>query len=557
LDRRDGRVFEAVVDVTNERLMSWEEIEDVQPQILSSEFQTAARLVRSDPTWRQAIRKRGIRDLGDVRLGGMTPGYFGRPEEEGARLVAIVAYQRDTITRYARPIEGVVVYVDLNEQEVVDVVDTGVVPIPPPATDSSSEAERFSEEELLASEENDAEELSFRVENGEVRWQKWRFRFGMHPRTGLELYTVGWEEGDNIRSILYRGSLSEMLVPYAEPSPAWFFRSPLDVGEYEIGREAVRLQPGIECPEHARFFDAVYADEFGTPQDYPNAVCLFEHGGELTRGIDGLRQTRELVLRYVASVGNYDYGFDWIFHEDGTLGMEVAAMGIVLPKGVESDHMSDESAASDTRFGELVAENVVAPHHQHFFSWRLDLDVDGLENNAVEVNVERLPPDEESNPWLNAFGPEQTTFRTEQEAQRHANRASSREWKVVNPSVENELGHPVGYTLEPGEVAAPYAHPESWIRRRAAFADYHLWVTPYRADELYAAGEYPTQSQGDTGLSQWTEADRSIYNTDIVLWYTMGMTHITRTEDWPVMPTDHLSFKLLPTHFFDRKPTLD
>ena len=80
--------------------------------------------------------------------------------------------------------------------------------------------------------------------------------------------------------------------------------------------------------------------------------------------------------------------------------------------------------------------------------------------------------------------------------------------------------------------------------RRAGFLGRHLWVTPYRPDEKYAAGDYPNQRAEGDGLPQWTEADRPIADTDLVVWYTFGHTHIPRPEDWPVMPVHRIGFML-------------
>jgi primary-amine oxidase len=42
-----------------------------------------------------------------------------------------------------------------------------------------------------------------------------------------------------------------------------------------------------------------------------------------------------------------------------------------------------------------------------------------------------------------------------------------------------------------------------------------------------------------------------------VLWYTFGIHHITRPEDWPIMPADTVSFWPKPFGFFARNPSLD
>ena len=82
-------------------------------------------------------------------------------------------------------------------------------------------------------------------------------------------------------------------------------------------------------------------------------------------------------------------------------------------------------------------------------------------------------------------------------------------------------------------------------------------MTPHADDERYPAGEYPNQHPGGAGLPAWTATDRAIVETDVVLWYTLGVHHAARLEDWPVMPTARAGFMLLPDGFFDRNPALD
>jgi primary-amine oxidase len=137
------------------------------------------------------------------------------------------------------------------------------------------------------------------------------------------------------------------------------------------------------------------------------------------------------------------------------------------------------------------------------------------------------------------------------------NLETSRRWVVENSSVKNALGQPTGYALLPGENAVPFQLPDSWVRKRAGFLNAHVWVTPYNGAEMHAAGDYPYQSKGGDGLAKWAAADRPIMNRDIVLWYTMGITHNPRPEDWPVMPTYVAGFKLTPWGFFSRNPVLD
>jgi primary-amine oxidase len=119
------------------------------------------------------------------------------------------------------------------------------------------------------------------------------------------------------------------------------------------------------------------------------------------------------------------------------------------------------------------------------------------------------------------------------------------------------VGEAVGLTLLPGETALPLADSTAWIRRRAGFMNAQLWVTPYRRGELYAAGDYPNQSRGGDGLPHFTRTNAPVANRDVVLWYTMGITHLPRTEDWPIMPVHVAGFRLVPTGLFDRNPLID
>ena len=114
-----------------------------------------------------------------------------------------------------------------------------------------------------------------------------------------------------------------------------------------------------------------------------------------------------------------------------------------------------------------------------------------------------------------------------------------------------------GYKLLPGENTLPFAHREASVAKRAGYMWKHLWVTPYRPDENYPAGDYPNQHPGGDGLPRWTAADRPVANEDIVVWYVMGSNHIPRLEDWPIMPVATIGFALKPSGFFDQNPALD
>ena len=68
------------------------------------------------------------------------------------------------------------------------------------------------------------------------------------------------------------------------------------------------------------------------------------------------------------------------------------------------------------------------------------------------------------------------------------------------------------------------------MRRKAGFLNTHLWVTPFDPSEIYASGPYPNENCGEDGLPLWTRADRRLLDRDIVLWYSIGVTHTALPE---------------------------
>ena len=550
-DRPSSQTWEAMVDLAASRLDSFKEIAGAQPAINYEDTQQADRIVRADARWRRAIRERGITDLNTVDIVAWSAGYFALPDTDRGRIVRALSYYsgagRNTD---AHPVEGLVAHVNLSTGKIIDLLDTDRnVPVSHENADLdplSARPLRTAPVPLTIIQQRPG----FQIEDGEVRWQKWRFRFALHPREGLVLYTVGYEDGPRVRSILYRGSVSEMVVPYGDPGGGWFFRNSFDVGELGLGVSASPLRPGVDCPTNCSLFDAVMADGSGTPRSLPGTVALYERdAGIAWKHGDEARRARELVLSFIAQVGNYDYGFDWIFHQDGALEMRVALTGIMAVKGVAD--------GQDDPYSHMVAKNIAAVHHQHFFIFRLDMDVDGAAGNrVVELNSASAAAGPR-NSYGGAFIMKETPLRTERQAQRSLNLASSRRWMVENASAKNALDHPTGYALLPGENAEPFAAADSWVRKRAGFLNAHVWVTPYNAAEMYAGGDYPNQSRGGDGLIKWTAANRSVDSQDIVLWYTMGITHNPRPEDWPVMPVHAAGFRLIPWGFFARNPALD
>jgi primary-amine oxidase len=472
-------------------------------------------------------------------------------------LARCIPFLRPTPTdnEWAHPVDGVIALVDLNRLEVLRVDDHGIVPIPSEPGNFDVSVVDAVRADIKPLEITQPEGPSFAVDGHVVSWQRWRVHVGFNSREGLVLSQISYDDQGRERPILYRASLSEMIVPYGDPNPTHYFKNAIDAGENGVGFSASPLTLGCDCLGEVHYFDAAVIDPDGSAVHIPNAICMHEEDyGVLWRHIEWrngkgeVRRSRRLVISSFSAIGNYDYGFFWYLYQDGSIEYEIKLTGVLstgaVAPGVTPAH------------GTLVAPGLNAMIHQHFFNVRLDLDIDGVENAVEEVWTESDPPGPE-NPHGNAFRAYRRRFTHELEAQRRVDGASARWWEIVNPNVHHRLGAPVSYRLVPGENAVPFASPEAAVSRRAAFITRHLWVTPYERDERYAAGDYPNQHAGGSGLPEWTRADRGIDGRDIVVWYTFGHHHVARPEDWPVMPVATIGFMLKPVGFFARNPALD
>ena len=556
MDSAAGATYEAIVSLSRKQVLSWEHIPGVQPAIVLDEFFECEAAVRADPRWQEAVRKRGVTDFSLAMIDPWSAGHFGFKDEEGRRLSRTLTWIRRSPTDngYARPVANLIAVVDLNEMRVLRVEDYGVVPLPPEDANYSPEV-AGTRPDLKPIEIRQPEGPSFELDGHELRWQKWTMRLGFTPREGLVLHTVTYHDQGRERPILYRASVVDMVVPYGDPRPTYFHRNAFDVGEYGIGNLANTLENGCDCLGEIRYLDAVINDSRGGAVTLRNAVCLHEEDygilwkhSDWRTGYTEVRRSRRLVVSFIATVGNYEYGFYWYFYQDGTIQLEVKLTGIISNGAVPP--------GEKPRWGDLVAPQVYGPIHQHFFNVRLDMMVDGLRNSVYEVNTVADPPGPE-NPYESAFHTEAVLLRSEAEAQRILDPLTGRFWTIVNPSVLNRLGEPVGYKLVPGENVLPFAGPGASVTRRAGFMTRHLWVTRYDPRERYAAGDYPNQHPGGGGLPGYVRDDAPLENTDVVVWYTFGAHHVVRPEDWPVMPVTYIGFSLKPVGFFDRNPALD
>ena len=556
LNVKTGESTDVVVSLTERVVVSARTVDTAaegQLPIVDSEYHLVEEIMAADPDWRAALERRGLTDMSKIRIAPITAGAYRTPaEDDQRRMVRVLAFLQaaEHDLAWAHPVDGVTAHVDLIEKKVLRVIDEFELPVPTESGDYDDPAVRGPERTTLKPIEiTQPEGPSFTVEGSLLRWQDWSLRVGFDAREGLTLHQVELAG----RPVIYRASVPEMVVPYGDPRFR-YWQAYFDTGEYLVGKWVNSLELGCDCLGEIRYLDAVVTGETGEPRTVPNAICIHEEDfgilwkhTDIFNGSAQSRRQRRLVVSYFTTVGNYDYGFYWYFYLDGTIECEVKMTGVVFTSG---------HPGGDDPYATEIAPGLGAPVHQHLFSARLDMSVDGLANAVEEVDVHGLPIGP-GNPYGNAIARRVTRLASEATAARPGDASHGRVWRVLSTERVNRFGQPTAFTLHPEPNPALLANQDSPLAQRAGFASRALWVTRYDPAQRYPAGDFVNQSPGGGGLPAYIAADRDIDGQDIVVWHTFGPTHVVRTEDWPVMPVTRTGFMLRPNGFFDRNPTLD
>lgn len=576
----EGKSYEAVVDISAGRIESYRELTGQQAPVSEGEMHSFDDELKKDPRIIDALKKRGITDMRLVVCYVTPAGYVGLPEQTEGRRIGwggCVDTENSATSMWDREVAGIFFVVDMTAKKIVRFSDYGAVPMPSSTLvfDADGGPAMPGNKSLLIAQPDGP---SFTIQDGQVSWENWQFRFRLDPRVGPVVNLVTWNDNGKRRSVLYEGSLAEMYVPYMDPEETWNSHVFLDAGEYFIntgsGGIVKPLLPGVDCPPYATYFSGTFFHENGQPYIRPQLACLFErvtgdptwrHWEEDSYAVSG-RPSRELVFRTVATVGNYDYLFDWRFEQDGSIVAAVGATGVLEVKAVPDQRadkpLSDKLAGKDpdgneVQFGQLVSPGIDGVDHDHYFSFRLDLDVDGAKNSLMvdKLVPYKLPDNALGRKYIWAMKPEMV--KTESDAKFDVSIEHPAMWRFVNESVKNSLGQSSSFEIMPGETGLSLLPSSEWPQKRAGFSEHNLWVTPYDPNERYASGVYVMGSKGEDSLPAWTKQGRNIMNTDIVAWYTVGFHHVPRPEDWPQMPVMWHTFSLRPFQFFNKSPVMN
>ncbi|KAL4228964.1 Copper amine oxidase [Mactra antiquata] len=404
--------------------------------------------------------------------------------------------------------------------------------------------------------------LRYKVTGKHVEYMNWAFDFRLSTSYGPQLYDIRF----NNDRIVYELGLQEVSVFYSGHSPQQRFSDYMDSAEL-IGPSAQGLIPGVDCPDHATYYDTMHITETSETADKTaNVFCMFElntgeplrrhHSyydseGKVYEGVENVI----LVLRTIITVVNYDYIFDFRFFQNGVMEVKGLSTGYIL-----ANAFSDK----ELKYGFKLHDKIVANFHTHMFNFKVDLDIKGQKNRYEIINV-----DVETE--INEFSvKENSTYsqgyitrhvqQTENDAAYKFNFESPKYHLFYNNQVNDSFGNPLAYRLiNNGMVKQiiPRGHNKepaiNWARYQHA-------VTKQKDTEAHSSSMY---SMFDTDnqvvdFQGFIDDNESIVDEDLVLWVTLGVHHIPRKEDLPLTTTPGmgLSFYLQPFNYFSEDPAM-
>ena len=385
-------------------------------------------------------------DIELVQVDPFSAGYFDREVEKGRRLVSAVSYWRKDIkdNGYAHPIEGVVALVDLIENKIVHLVDEpDIIPIPKKSRnyDRASIPQTRNDVKPLDVVQKDGP--SFTVEGWKVDWQNWSFRVGWTAREGLVLHQIAFRDGERERPIIYRASVTDMIVPYADPTANHFWKCAFDAGEYGLGKLANALELGCDCLGHIHYFDVPVADDYGKPAVMKNAICLHEEDyGILWKHYEFRNETFE-VRRSRRLV-------DLVLHDRWQLRLRLL---LVFLSGRHHSARSQAHRHHPDR-GDCAGQALSVGRHGRRRSRRSDPpaflqcppahDARRRGQYRHRARVPAAAVGQRTIPMATCSIPRARVLARERDAAREADGRTGRYWKITNPNKKNSVGGPTG-----------------------------------------------------------------------------------------------------------------
>lgn len=196
----------------------------------------------------------------------------------------------------------------------------------------------------------------------------------------------------------------------------------------------------------------------------------------------------------------YRYILAFIFNQAGEIHYEVRATGILSTAAIDS--------GISVPWGTIVHDNVLAQHHQHILSLRVDPAIGSYnDGNRLAYNECYAMPMDDFNPHGNGYIAE--TKVVEKPGGYDLDSSKNRVYYMQNDKIRNPVNHlPISYKISVPPMQKILAHPESMHFKRAEFGDHSIYLTKYGDDELFSGGKYTNQSESSPQKESYLMASR-------------------------------------------------
>ena len=536
-----SKVYDGFVDLDERKIIKWEPTPGVQPLITMEDLRVVEHICRRDPGVIEQCRLIGIppEDMSKVYCDPWTIGFderFGN----AVRLQQALMYYRPHIddSQYTYPLDFCPIF-DADKQEIIH-IDVPKVRRPinkAPAINyfpAAADGVGGYRTDIKPIDTTQPEGVSFTVTGRVIDWQNWSVHVGFNYREGVVLNNITYFDKieGKIRPIFYRLSLAEMVVPYGNPQHPHQRKHAFDLGEYGGGYMTNSLKLGCDCKGSIHYMDAEFVSRAGASNTIKNAVCIHEEdAGILFKHTDFrddsviVTRARKLIISHIFTAANYEYCVYWIFHQDGTVQLEVKLSGIL---NTYSMNPGEDTHA----WGTEVYPGVNAHNHQHLFCLRIDPNIDGPNNTVFQVDAAQGPGEVGSakNKYGNAFYAKKKKYTNPVEAMADYDGSTSRTWEMCNEGKVNPYSHkPVSYKLVSREVPALLPKEGGLVWKRAGFARHAVHVT--KCESLLPVTAY------------WQHSKFADCFTPCAVGATVNISHRRRFTDSPCRSSRATNFR--------------
>jgi Cu2+-containing amine oxidase len=345
-----------------------------------------------------------------------------------------------------------------------------------------------------------ANEVVQEFPSNDVMKTAWKVHYATQSGFGLIIQDAWFKKGpmDSWMQVLGDCRVSELFVPYHSGSPRFW-----DVSYNFPLCPATKVEAG----PHGKLL--------GKP---PTVTQELRDRGLIWVDTAGSRRGQSLILRAIISAANYRYVIEYGFQDDAAVTFRVGSTG--------------------HNYGSREWES-----HMHNTLWRIDVNLDGPDNNSVYVMEHQEPDGNQPNKAKTSHKP----FNDGKEGWLDWNPEKFTMLQVRSEGRKNARNLPFAYDLMPMRMG----NSRHFGNKNETCTQHDFWVTRANPKEIFY-----------TRLPEYVKDSEPIMNADVVLWHSAPAHHEPRSEDGEmkgntfhgVTPIMWAGFDLKPRNIFDRSP---